>query len=135
MTRPRHTGAGKIAAAQRAPRPTGILPIHACMINSDNEISDSEIISTGIPYSVPVYRYDELTALFCSAVRATHACARAQYANSEYNCMGKTRMVYSIGFSLLSAPSPFSLCTLHFHFHFVLGFSIPGKLDGFSHYS
>ena len=51
----RHTGAGKIAAAPRAPRPTGILPIHACMINSDNEISDSEIISTGIP--VLIYRY------------------------------------------------------------------------------
>ena len=31
-------GAGKIAAAPRAPRPTGILPIHACMINSDNEV-------------------------------------------------------------------------------------------------
>ena len=70
MTRPRHTGAGKIAAAPRAPRPTGILPIHACMINSDNEISDSEIISTGIPYSVPVYRYDELTAQIYSPVVA-----------------------------------------------------------------
>ena len=70
MTRTRHTGAGKIAAAPRAPRPTGILPIHACMINSDNEISDSEIISTGIPYSVPVYRYDELTAQIHSPVRA-----------------------------------------------------------------
>ena len=68
MTRPRHTGAGKIAAAARAPRPTGILPIHACMTNSDNEISDSEIISTGIPYSVPVYRYDELTAQIYSPV-------------------------------------------------------------------
>ena len=68
MTPPRHTGAGKIAAAPRAPRPTGILPIHACMINSDNEISDSEIISTGIPYSVPVYRYDELTAQIHSPV-------------------------------------------------------------------
>ena len=37
-------------------------------------------------------------------------------------------MVNSIGFSLLSASYAFSLCTLHFHFHFVLGFSIPGKL-------
>ena len=55
-----------------------------------------------------------------------HARARAvQYANFWYWDTGKTR--YSIGFSLLSAPSPFSLCTLHFHFHFVLGFSIPGK--------
>ena len=72
MTRPRGTGAGKIAAAARAPRPTGILPIHACMINSDNEISDSEIISTGIPYSVPVYRYDELTAQFYSLVAVQH---------------------------------------------------------------
>ena len=71
MTHPSHTGAGKIAAAPRAPRPTGILAIHACMINSDNEISDSEIISTGIPYSVPVYRYDELTAQFYSLVVLT----------------------------------------------------------------
>ena len=55
MTRPRGTGAGKIAAAPRAPRPTGILAIHACMINSDYEISDSEIISTGI--LVLIYRY------------------------------------------------------------------------------
>ena len=38
-------------------------------------------------------------------------------------------MVNSIGFSLLSASYAFSLCTLHFHFHFVLGFSIPGKLE------
>ena len=35
----------------------------------------------------------------------------------------------SIGFSLLSASYAFSLCTLHFHFHFVLGFSIPGEED------
>ena len=68
MTRPRHTGAGKIAAAPRAPRPTGILPIHACMINSDNEISDSEIISTGIPYTaVLIYRYT-LAVNYYSAV-------------------------------------------------------------------
>eukprot|EP01043_Picozoa_sp_COSAG02_P116677 COSAG02_NODE_53114_length_303_cov_6.676471_1_plen_60_part_10 len=38
-------GAGKIAAAPRAPRPTGILGIHACMINSDSEISDSDLSS------------------------------------------------------------------------------------------
>ena len=29
---------------------------------------------------------------------------------------------FIIGFSLLSASYAFSLCTLHFHFHFVLGF-------------
>jgi hypothetical protein len=42
----------KIAPRHRG-RP-GILAIHACMINSDSEISDSEIICTDIPYSVPV---------------------------------------------------------------------------------
>ena len=46
MSRTRHTGAGKIAAAPRAPRPTGILPIHACMINSDNE---SLILRSSVP--------------------------------------------------------------------------------------
>ena len=47
------------------------------MINSDNEISDSEIISTGIPYSVPVYRYDELTAQIHSPVGGPGAPTRA----------------------------------------------------------
>ena len=71
MTRPRHTGAGKIAAAPRAPRPTGILPIHACMINSDNEISDSEIISTDIPYTaVRIYRYSLTVQLYAPVMRA-----------------------------------------------------------------
>ena len=70
MTRPRHTGAGKIAAAPRAPRPTGILAIHACMINSDNEISDSEIISTGIPYTELQYLMIELASRYCVPVAA-----------------------------------------------------------------
>ena len=51
----------------------------------------------------------------------------------SYSATSPHRMPeFIIGFSLLSAPSPFALCTLHFHFHFVLGFSLPGKLDGFS---
>ena len=39
---------------------------------------------------------------------------------------------YLLYWILTAFCSPFSHCTLHFHFHFVLGFSLPGKLDGFS---
>ena len=40
------------------------------MINSDDEISDSEIICTGtsIPYSVPVYRYTGMTSLLPKSI-------------------------------------------------------------------
>ena len=101
---------GKIAAAPRAPRPTGILPIHACMINSDNEISDSEIISTGIPYTaVLIYRYSLAVQLY-SPVRALHGGAvRAQHATgaNHHNVHAGTLM-----WSLMSLISALASLTL-----------------------
>ena len=38
------------------------------MINSDNEISDSEIISTGIPYTELQYLMIELASRYCVPV-------------------------------------------------------------------